>query len=94
MEKISLNPTPEMKKKKLSVCHNLTFPNPNPISVLPDDVNLWYFKLRLFNLTVSEFNEFEPRLKSAENPFQFSASLNLEKLNTVLSKTNNIWAEA
>ena len=44
--------------------------------------------------TVSEFNEFEPRLKSAQNRFQSSAGLNLEKLNTILSETNNIWAAA
>ena len=31
----------------------------------------------------SEFNEFEWRLKSAKNRFQFSASLNFEKLNTI-----------
>ena len=36
--------------------------------------------------SVSEFNEFEPRLKSAKNQFQLSASLNLEKLNTILSE--------
>ena len=39
---------------------------------------------------VSEFNEFEPRLKSAKNRFQFSAGLNLEILNTILSETNHI----
>ena len=33
-------------------------------------------------VSVSEFNEFEPRLKSAKNRFQLSAGLNLEKLNT------------
>ena len=32
--------------------------------------------------SVSEFNEFEPRLKSAKNRFQLSAGLNLEKLNS------------
>ena len=36
--------------------------------------------------TASEFNEFEPRLKSAKNRFQSSAGLNLEKLNTILSE--------
>ena len=41
--------------------------------------------------TVSKFNEFEPRFKSAQNRFQLSAGLNLEKLNTFLSGTNNIW---
>ena len=38
----------------------------------------------------SEFNEFEPRLKSAKNRFQLSAGLNLEKLNTILSETNHV----
>ena len=33
---------------------------------------------------MSEFNEFEPRLKSAENQFRLSAGLNLEKLNNIL----------
>ena len=32
----------------------------------------------LFTLTVSEFNEFKPRLKSHKNWFQVSAGLNLE----------------
>ena len=31
----------------------------------------------------SEFNVFEPRLKSAKNRFQLSAGLNLETLNTI-----------
>ena len=43
-----------------------------------------------FQSTESEFNEFEPRLKSAKNWFQLSASLNLETLNTILSGTNHI----
>ena len=38
---------------------------------------------------MSEFNEFEPRLKSAKNRFQLSADLKLEKLNTILSGTIN-----
>ena len=38
--------------------------------------------------TVSEFNEFKPRLKSPKNRFQMSAGLNLEKWNTILSGTN------
>ena len=41
-------------------------------------------------IPVSEFNEFEPRLKSAKNRFQLSTSLNLETLNTILSETNYI----
>ena len=36
---------------------------------------------------MSEFNEFEPRLKSTKNRFQLSAGLNLETLNTILSET-------
>ena len=43
--------------------------------------------------SVSEFNEFKPRLKSPKNRFE-RAGLNLEKLNTILSKTNHIWAAA
>ena len=38
----------------------------------------------------SEFNAFEPHLKSAKNRFQLSAGLNLEKSNTTLSGTNHI----
>ena len=45
-----------------------------------------------FMRSESEFNELEPRLKSAKNRFQFSAGLNLETLNTILSETNHIWA--
>jgi len=52
--------------------------------------NLKYFKLRLFEQTVSEFNEFEPRLKSVKNRFQLSAGLILEKLNTILSGMSDI----
>ena len=44
--------------------------------------------------SVSEFNEFKPRLKSPKNRFQLNAGLNLEKLNTILSETNHIWAAA
>ena len=40
--------------------------------------------------SVSEFNEFEPRLKSAKNLFQLCTGLNLETLNTILSETNSI----
>jgi len=42
------------------------------------------------SLSVSEFNEFEPRLKSAKNRFQLSAGLNLEIINMILSGINNI----
>ena len=41
--------------------------------------------MNLFVKLVSEFNEFEPRLKSAKNRFQLSAGLNLEKFNTNLN---------
>ena len=37
----------------------------------------------------SEFNEFEPRLKSAKNRFQLSAGTNFETLNKILSGTIN-----
>ena len=40
--------------------------------------------------TVSEFNEFKPRLESPRKRFQLSAGLNLEKCNTNLSETNKI----
>ena len=40
--------------------------------------------------SVSEFNEFKPRLKSPQNWVQLSAGLNFEKLNTNLSGTNKI----
>ena len=43
-----------------------------------------------YNCPLSEFNEFEPRLKSAKNRFQVSAGLNLEAMNTILSGTNHI----
>ena len=38
----------------------------------------------------SEFNDFEPRLKSAKTRFQLRAGLSLETLNTILSGTNQI----
>ena len=34
--------------------------------------------------------EFEPRFKSAKTQFKFSASLNLETFDTILSGTNHI----
>ena len=46
---------------------------------------IWEYLIR----SVSEFNEFEPRLKSAKNLFQLNAGLNLKKLNTILSRTNH-----
>ena len=44
-------------------------------------------KARTTTGSESEFNEFEPRLKSTKNWFQFSAGLNLEILNTILVKS-------
>ena len=37
-----------------------------------------------------EFKEFEPRFKSAKTWFKFSAGLNLETFDTILSGTNHI----
>ena len=37
-----------------------------------------------------EFKEFEPRFKSAKPRFKFSAGLNLETFDTILSGTNHI----
>ena len=37
-----------------------------------------------------EFEEFEPRFKSAKTRFKLSAGLNLETHDTILSGTNNI----
>ena len=51
-------------------------------------------RVKKANLSVSEFNEFKPRLKSAKNRFQMSTGLNIETLNTILSGTNHIWAAA
>ena len=39
-----------------------------------------------------ELNEFKPRLQSSKNRFQLSFGLNIEKLNSIISGTNNIWA--
>ena len=55
-----------------------------PRSVILDRISFWTFFLS-FPTSVSEFNKFEPRLKSAKNRFQLSDGLNLEKLNTILS---------
>ena len=46
-------------------------------------VSLSFTKLLI---PMTEFNEFEPRLKSTKNQFQLSAGLNLEKLNTILNE--------
>ena len=51
---------------------------------------LEYLARTQFLSPVSEFNEFEPRLKFAKNWFQLSAGLNLETLDTNLSETNHI----
>ena len=48
----------------------------------------------MFPFPVSEFNEFELRLKSTKNRFQLSAGLNLETLNIILSATDHILAAA
>jgi len=37
-----------------------------------------------------EFKEFEPWFKSAKTWFKFSAGLNLETFDTILSETNHI----
>ena len=37
-----------------------------------------------------EFNEFEPRFKSAKTQVKFSAGLNLEIFDTILSGNNHI----
>ena len=37
-----------------------------------------------------EFKECEPRFKSAKTRFKFSAGLNLETFDTILSGTNHI----
>ena len=44
----------------------------------------------LENPPLSEFNEFELRLKSAENRFKPSAGLNLKELITIQSGNNHI----
>ena len=46
--------------------------------------------LDILTRSVSEFNEFKPRLKSLRNWIQLSPGFNLEKLNTILSETNHI----
>ena len=42
--------------------------------------NMFSKELSVIISTVSEFNEFEPRLKSAKNRFQLSAGLYLKKM--------------
>ena len=43
-----------------------------------------------FKFPEMEFKELEPRFKSAKTRFKFSAGLNLETFNTILSGTNHI----
>ena len=54
----------------------------------------WFILSWDCNACVSEFNKSKPRLKFPKNQFQLIAGLNLEKLNTILSGTNHIWAAA
>ena len=59
----------------------------------PGDIVYKYPDLNLIDnpmSPVSEFDEFEPRLNSAEYRFQLSAGLYLKKCNTILSGTNHI----
>ena len=58
------------------------------------EYSLRIMALKLWIFLVSEFKEFKPRLKYHKNQFQLSAGLNLEKINTILSGTNHIWAPA
>ena len=56
-------------------------------------INIYHLEIVLSIIlkgSVSEFNEFKPRLKSPKTRFQWSAGVNLEKLNTILSETNHI----
>ena len=56
--------------------------------------NIRHFLNLISYISESEFNEFEPRLKSTKNRFQLRAGLNLEKLNRILNRTTHIWAAA
>ena len=53
-----------------------------------------HFFLKVFKGSESEFNEFEPRLKSPQKRFKLSTGFNLETLITILSGTDHILAEA
>ena len=46
--------------------------------------------IQFYNKSETEFNEFEPCIKSAKNRFQLSAGLNRKTLNTILSGTYHI----
>ena len=48
------------------------------------------FEVILYFSPEMEFKEFEPRFKSAKTRFKFSAGLNLETFDTILSGTNHI----
>ena len=62
------------------------------ITMMVSFLNLkaYFLVLRSGMTTESEFNEFEPRLKSAKTRFELSAGLNLETFDTILSRTNHI----
>ena len=47
-------------------------------------------KYKSYTSSEMEFKEFEPRFKSAKTRFKFSAGLNLETFDTILSGTNHI----
>ena len=47
-------------------------------------------KGKKFMFSEMESKEFEPRFKSAKTRFKFSAGLNLETFDTILSGTNHI----
>ena len=46
--------------------------------------------IQFYNKSETEFNEFEPRIKSSKSQFQLSAGLNRKTLNTILSVTYHI----
>ena len=48
------------------------------------------FDYKTYEISMSEFKEFQPHLKSAKTRFQLRAGLSLGTLNTILSGTNQI----
>ena len=67
----------------------------NRPQILPTKHRDWRDKNTLFLLwklsrPEMELKEFEPRFKSAKTRFKFSAGLNLETFDTILSRTNHI----
>ena len=66
-------------------CNVITNGNPKPHIIL---CSMTLF-IVLCKRTVIELNEFEARLKFLQNRFQLNAGLNLEKLNTILSRGLN-----